>query len=321
MMTDALSAKPSVQLRKDGRLFVISLRCGRLGNRLILFANLIAYAAEHGDRVANVTFHSYAHLFETTRRDVYCRYPVAERQSLFDHIPKVPQAIRWSRLFYHCVRASSVLNERLPVFGRKVVTVREQLGLEWESLTDAKMEKRIRDARVVFIYGWHFRAPECVERHADKIRAYFRVAEPYETASTQAVQRLREKADVVVGIHMRFGDYLNFKGGKYYFPPARYFSWMEQLAGQFPGRKVAFMICSDEPRPASGFPGLLVGLGPGSMAGDLYALAKCDYIFGPPSTFSQWASFYGEKPLFHLEDRDARLEVERFRVANLQKLF
>src|SRR6266705_1720511 len=183
MIANTRSAPSPVQVRRHGKLFIISLRCGRLGNRLILFANLIAYAAEHGDRVANVTFHSYAHLFETTRRDIYCRYPVAERRSFFDHIPKVPRAIRWSRLFYHFVRASSVLNERFPVFGSKVVTVREQLGLEWECLSDPKMEDRFRDARVVFIYGWHFRAPECVERHAEKIRAYFRPIEPYETAS------------------------------------------------------------------------------------------------------------------------------------------
>src|ERR1043166_7262634 len=105
MMTDTLSAKAPVQLRKDGRLFVISLRCGRLGNRLILFANLIAYAAEHRDRVANATFHPDALLFEPPPRNIYCRYPVAQ-QSLFAHTPKVPKAIRWSRLFYHCVRAS-----------------------------------------------------------------------------------------------------------------------------------------------------------------------------------------------------------------------
>ena len=96
---------------------------------------------------------------------------------------------------------------------------------------------------------------------------------------------------------------------------------MKELAELFPDRKVAFLVCSDEIRNEREFPGLTVGFGPGSPLGDLCALAKCDYIFGPLSTFSQWASFYGNKPLFHLEDRDARLELANFRVANLQKLF
>jgi len=29
----------------------------------------------------------------------------------------------------------------------------------------------------------------------------------------------------------------------------------------------------------------------GSAPEDLYALSKCDYILGPPSTFSYWAGF------------------------------
>jgi hypothetical protein len=92
---------------------------------------------------------------------------------------------------------------------------------------------------------------------------------------------------------------------------------MQELAAQFPDRKVAFFVCSDEPRTADEFPGLSVGLGAGSPVGDLYALAGCDYIFGPQSTFTQWASFYGNKPLFLLNDANARLERAKFRVSCL----
>jgi hypothetical protein len=77
----------------DQKLFVISLRCGRMANRLILFANFIAFAEEHGWRVSNVTFHSYAEFFKATRRDIYCRYPVVKRKSALDLIPGVAAAI------------------------------------------------------------------------------------------------------------------------------------------------------------------------------------------------------------------------------------
>ncbi len=305
----------------ENKLFIIGLRCGRLGNRLILFANIIAYAAEHGHRVANVTFHSYAHLFKSTCDDIYCRYPKAAQGSLLDKLPPLTRAIRWSRMFYHTVRAASVLNERWPVFGRRVVTVREQSGLPFELLTDAKIQNRIREAKVVFIYGWHFRAPDCVERHADLIRNFFRPIDEFERSSTEAVERLREGGRVVVGVHLRLGDNWKWKGGKYFFPVKLYGTWMAQMAEQFPGRKVSFMVCSDEPRSESEFPGLTIGFGPGSQVGDLSALSKCDCIFGPLSTFSQWASFYGNKPLFHLEEPDVRLERDKFRVADLRKLF
>ena len=36
---------------------------------------------------------------------------------------------------------------------------------------------------------------------------------------------------------------------------------------------------------------------------DMYSLSKCDYIIGPYSSFSAWASFYGEVPYCMLERR------------------
>ena len=89
---------------------------------------------------------------------------------------------------------------------------------------------------------------------------------------------------------------------------------MDEMKGRFPGKKVSFLVCSDEPRSLEEFPGLSVGFGPGSPLGDMYALAKCDYIIGAISSFSQWASFYGNKPLFQLRDSNVRLELGKFRV-------
>ncbi|MEI6196457.1 MAG: hypothetical protein WCS42_19225, partial [Verrucomicrobiota bacterium] len=59
---------------KNPKLFTIGLRCGRLANRMILFANFVALAEEQGHRLINFTFHSYSELFEGTRGNIYCRY-------------------------------------------------------------------------------------------------------------------------------------------------------------------------------------------------------------------------------------------------------
>src|ERR1035438_5439994 len=64
----------------DNKTLIVAFRTGRLGNRLLLFAHVIGFAAVHGYRVVNVAFHAYAHLFENTRWDIYCRYPVARRR-------------------------------------------------------------------------------------------------------------------------------------------------------------------------------------------------------------------------------------------------
>ena len=176
------------------KLFVITRRCGRLANRLVLFANFIALAEEQGHRVVNSTFHSYAELFETTRRDVFCRYPVANRRSWLDAIPGVAGAIRSTRIFHHAARVASGLTEHLPLFGKATVTLRESSGQEITSLDSPEVQNKIRDARIVFVNGWKFRAPDYVQRHAEKIRRYFRPIEEYERSSGQAVDRLRQNA-------------------------------------------------------------------------------------------------------------------------------
>ena len=291
-----------------------------MGNRLTLFANLVAYAAEHGHRLANVTFHSYAHLFETTRGDVYCRYPVPDRQSWLDRIPGVAGAIRKTRLFYHVIRYLSLLNEKWPLFGKRVVTLRERPGQLIILLETPEVQAQIAEANVVFVYGWIFRAPGAMRRQAEKVRAYFRPIEAYERASAQAVAPLRKDAEVVIGVHVRQEDYRRWRKGSCFFTMPQYAAWMSELAGQFPGQKVSFLVCSDELRRPEEFPGLTVGFGPGSAMGDLYALAKCDYILGPLSSYSQWASFYGNKPLYQLSDRKDRLELGKFRVSYLDEI-
>ena len=328
--------RPGQPFPKDGKLIVISLRTGRLANRLTLFAHFIALAEEQGHRIINFAFHSYAHLFETTRRDIYCRYPVAERRSWLDVVPGVAAALRKTRICYQIVCYASIWNESFPVFGKSVVTLREKprsnvIPLDGPEVTlleksrsnvvpldGPEVQAQIRDARIVFAHGWPFRVPTSwLPRHSGKIRDYFRPIEEYDRASREAVDRLRRDADIVVGVHIRHGDYRVWQHGKYFFPASRYAGWMQELAAQFPDRKVAFFVCSDEPRTADEFPGLSVGLGAGSPVGDLYALAGCDYIFGPQSTFTQWASFYGNKPLFLLNDASARLERAKFRVSCL----
>ena len=253
---DHSTLEPEPHFRKDGKLIVISLRSGRLANRLTLFANFIALAEEQGHHLINFAFHSYAHLFETTRRDIYCRYPVAKRRSWLDIVPGVATALRKTRICYQIVCYASIWNESCPVFGKKVVTLREKPGakvlpLEGPEVTPREkprsnvipldgpeVQAQIRDARIVFAHGWAFRVPtDWMQRHAGKIRDYFRPIEEHARASREAVDRLRRDADIVVGVHIRHGDYRTWRGGKYFFPAARYAGWMQELAGQFPDQQ------------------------------------------------------------------------------------
>ena len=300
-------------------VLVIAARCGRLANRLVLFANVIAFAQEHGFRLINFTFHSYAHLFESTRHDIYCQHPPPARPGLFDRLPGVSAAIRTTRLFYHVTRAAGVLNGYCPLWGERVLTFREPHG-SLVSLEDPQLADRFGKCRLVFLFGWTFRAPTLVEQQAPRLREYFRIRAEDELASRQVVEALRHRAELVIGVHIRQGDYQDWRGGKYYFPISQYQSWMGQLTRQFSGRKLAFLVCSNEARQAQEFPGLDVGFATGVPVQDLYALARCDYVMGPVSSFSQWASFYGKVPLLHLRNAQMPVELDQFRVSYLAEI-
>ncbi|HEV2694391.1 MAG TPA: hypothetical protein VG347_15975 [Verrucomicrobiae bacterium] len=309
-------ASPAMRKKK---LF-IALRCGRLANRMVLFANIIAFAEEHGCRLVNFTFHSYADLFTATREDFYCQFPPARRRSFWDLFPPLGRLLRKLRLPYQLVRYASRFNERFGLSGKRVITVREFPGQEITRLEDPALVARVTEARKVFFYGWSFRSPELVKRHAEKIRAYFQPVEDIAAASREAVARLRAQAEIVVGVHIRHGDYRTWKNGQYCYPVEQYVIWMRALAAQFPGKRVAFLVASDEPRTLEEFPGLVAGFCPGSPVADIYSLAGCDYIIGPPSTYSQWSSFYGNTPLRQLPSRDAAIALETFAVSFLGEI-
>ncbi|MBP5722772.1 MAG: hypothetical protein J6X18_04245 [Bacteroidales bacterium] len=53
---------------------------------------------------------------------------------------------------------------------------------------------------------------------------------------------------------------------------------------------------------------------------DQYIMSLCDYIIGPPSSFSGWASYMGDVPLYQIRDTKHLLSLEDFKVFNLQTI-
>jgi hypothetical protein len=288
-----------------------------MGNRLLLFAHFIAFAEEHGHRVRNFTFQAYAKFFEGTCRDIYCEYPVAGRERFLNSIPGLPKLIIDTRFLFRASRFVRAVNEKFPLFGRGIVNLEPPPG-KITLLDGPEVRSLVGSAKTIIANGWHLRAPDALRKHAEKVRRYFDPVPEIEGKVRRIIEGMRQQAQVVIGVHIRHGDFRRWRGGKYYFPASRYAEWMRGLAGQFSGAKVSFLVCSDEPRSQEEFPGLSVVISENSPVGDLCALAKCDYVLGAMSTFSQWASFQGNKPLFHVRHTDDQVDREKFRVAWLE---
>lgn len=41
-------------------------------------------------------------------------------------------------------------------------------------------------------------------------------------------------------------------------------------------------------------------------------MSMCDYLIGPPSTFTSWSSFIGNVPTYHIKDKYKKIELSDF---------
>jgi hypothetical protein len=121
-------------------------------------------------------------------------------------------------------------------------------------------------------------------------------------------------SDILIGVHIRRGDYKNFENGRYYYENKIFINNMLKLKDLFPDKKLTFLICSNEKINLNEFKNLNVHLGTGHFIEDLYSLARCNYIIGPPSTYSMWASFYGQVPLFQMKEREEAINLNSFKI-------
>lgn len=285
-------------------LIVISRDYGQLGNQLFLFAQFIAFSAEHGVAVANPTFQDYAGFFQTTSSDAWCRFPA--KPSTW-HGPTSRRMVmatvkRWSKLMRQL---------RISTPGLRLLKLGDDEGLD---LTSERFMQLAKKPGLLFVRGWWFRDRDNFKKHIDTIRAYFAPVDAVADPARMVANRARDDGDMLVGVHMRQGDFSWYLGGRYYYPTPVYIDLMKQAVALFPRRRVRFVVCSNEPHTPEEFEGLPVMISSNSAVVDMHVLANCDCIIGPPSTFSLWASLIGKAPLAVIQRKDQPLTRKSFKV-------
>ncbi|MBR2359506.1 MAG: alpha-1,2-fucosyltransferase, partial [Bacteroidaceae bacterium] len=167
-----------------------------------------------------------------------------------------------------------------------------------------------------FIKGWHTRRDTRYIAEAKKeLQQIFTPKESIVNAANNMIAELKKDSDIVIGVHIRRGDYKDWNDGRFYYSFEEYHQFMQRVASLFPDKRVSFFISSNEKLSKEMFPNVLCSYHTGenaSVISDLYTLSLCDYIIGPFSTFSRWASFIGEKPICYLEDRNQRFTLDSF---------
>lgn len=217
-------------------------------------------------------------------------------------------------LLFHLARVTAVVATRLRWRGNRWVRVYRLQEGERLDLGDATVREALTTAKLVVLQGWLFRDWEALERHEDEVR---RILSPDATVQAEArslVEVARGDGDVLVGVHIRQGDYRRHLGGRFYFSTDAYVHVMERIRDLLKG-EVRFLVATDTPQDWALFAHLPCTRSNGAPLQDLFGLAACDYLFGPPSSFTLWASFYGRTPLAMLVSPEHDLTLDDFCVA------
>lgn len=172
--------------------------------------------------------------------------------------------------------------------------------------------KRLSIPRVLTLASdWNYRDYESLSRCEDKVRDFFtpvNVEQP-----KKMIGELRRADRHLIGVHIRRKDYKTFVGGRYYFDDSIYRREMKRVMDFWKdcGNKM-FLVFSDENVDETSFAGLPCRFMHGTAVEDQWMMSQCDYLMGPPSTFSAWASFMGRVPLARMWNKDYELKPEDF---------
>lgn len=171
--------------------------------------------------------------------------------------------------------------------------------------SESQLLKAFEKNDVVYVAGWRFRLPELTEKHrVEMAEKYTLKAALYKNSLlAKKAGELKSQGYTLIGVHIRRGDYKKWKGGIYCYNDSVYKKHMNSISEQLSlqGKdKQMFVIFSNEDLKFQQSTNIFISKENWYI--DQYVMSICDYLIGPPSTFTLWASYVGRTKLFHIYD-------------------
>ncbi|MEN7546895.1 alpha-1,2-fucosyltransferase [Rapidithrix thailandica] len=279
---------------------------GKLCNRMWAYSFFIAFALKHRLQLIIPFFDRYKFYFENLNRYPYVVFTFSKNKFMDKVLTKCFQKLE------RLLASASTMNGKLGV-----------IYLEDNGSIPALL--KATRSKVVLINSWaYLKDTQAMMSYSRMIRILFQPKENYRRKAERILTMARLQSDVLIGIHVRRGDYKAFMNGNYYYEIADYHRVMSEVQEDFNqcGKKVSFFISSDEPISLNLCKGMnCYWIENSHVIEDLYALSQCNLILGPPSTYSMWASFWGEKPIQFIRSKDYKVTKEAFQKVLFQNYF
>lgn len=187
-------------------------------------------------------------------------------------------------------------------------------GLTWK-VTHNKTWDRIFKF-LGFTKGWNTRTDtRYLQQMLPELKRIFRPKDEIMQKAEDLIFNMKKDAEIVIGVHIRRGDYATWHEGRFFYELEEYHQFMLRVKEVYKDKRVSFFISSNEDFSLEQFTNCecsKYGKEPSGAILDLYTLSLCDFIIGPFSTYSRWASFIGEVPLCFLETIDQQFTEDSF---------
>lgn len=290
-------------------MIVIASKEGFFANRVIHFAHVYGYCKTHNIRLLHLYFDEYQdHFPQLAQEPLISISGNAWHARLMSHVLKFTVRVLLKLKWYHLG------------FLQVVPYIRFDQSAPVYNLSEHNIHRKAR-GKLLMLYGWLLRDAENFQRHKPEIRKLFEVRSDYIAQAEARIAEIRKEASFLVGVHIRRGDYKRFEGGRWFYSDEVYNSKLVKLKSELEaqGHKPAFVLCSNEPVDLENYPGLKVYNARQHYLIDFLLLAGSDLIMGPPSTFSAFAAFYGEKKMTFIDHADQEISLASFEFKKIEE--
>ena len=190
-----------------------------------------------------------------------------------------------------------------------------------------ELEHKMLRNRHIVVSGWFVRYYDLFLKYRQEICELFTLDEEYRAPVVEqmrTVEQVSKGSILRLGVHIRRGDYAEWRNGKYFYDDEIYARHINRFAEMHQGTDIhVYLSTNDATVTEEPFqqlcPTVHIHHLAGSAPEDLFMLSACDYLIGPPSTFSLVAAMYRDIPLYRMDSSDVnQMTPENFRLFDYQ---
>lgn len=245
------------------KAIIVSNNLGRLANQLWQYISVYSYSLENKLECENLAFFEYHQDFPNLRK-VKIQLLLGTIHSLF-----------------------------IPLFGRYARYISYFLLTFWNrALVTLQPDKN------VYFSNWLYRNPRALTKYRKDVIWAFMPTKSIWDKITKKTRLLRRSYKMIIGVHIRQGDYKTLLWNHLYFEDKLVYKILKQylLRNKLNKEQVCFLLCSDGKVNINLYKDINVYLSTGTPIEDLFTLSLTDLIIGSDSTFGAFAAYYGDIP-------------------------